>query len=326
MAGIDDADITSAQETIAGVSSTDLFRGAVADEAPPAEQQPTPQPPEQQPPEQQPSGAQPRDELGRYAARQEQQAPAAAIQQPAPLAQPGQQQPLAGDDGAMVPSWRHRELREQRDASEARARQIEAMYLDQQRQLQTLQQRFQEPPKPETPPDVIADPDAYYRHLQTGFQQQMRNMEANFSFRLAHQATGELFEHAYGEMIGRAERGDPTVVRAVMQSPDPGAAMINWYRREMTLAKVGNDPDAWFEQQLGERLKDQKFAGGLLERMRGGAQQAQQANGQGGPVQLPPSLNRMAAAAPNKIEGANADGDMSDASLFNYAFRANRGA
>ena len=196
--------------------------------------------------------------------------------------------------------------------------------MAQQQQLNQMQAFFrqqQQAQQPQQPiPDVITDPQAYHAHVTNQFEQRMRNQEANFSFRLAHQAFGETFENAYGEMIQRAERGDPTVVRAVMASPDPGAAMVNWYRREQTLSMVGNDPNAWFERQLDERLKDQKFSGALLEKMRGGAQQAQAQNGGQAPVVLPPSLNRMAASAPVVPR----EGDMSDTSLFDFAFRQGR--
>jgi hypothetical protein len=153
--------------------------------------------------------------------------------------------------------------------------------------------------------------------LQQQFEQRLRNQEANTSFRLAHRDYGELFEHAYANMIGRAERGDPSVVRQVMASPDPGEAMVRWFKRELTLSKVGDDPDAWFNAQLDERLKDQQFAGSLLTKMRG---QAPAASSGAPHVQLPPSLNSVAASAPV----AHAVPQMNDAEIFNDAFRKDR--
>lgn len=305
-----EADVTSARETVANLSSDELFKGAMTDETP------SPQPAEPSPPAE-PTDGPSRDERGRFASKdQAPSAPAAATQQPP---DPAQATPPAPDDGGPVPSWRHRELREQRDAADHRARQLEAALIDYDRRMRAMQDqvRQQQAPAPQVP-DMIADPDAYHQHVQQTVEERMRNMEANFSFRLAHNAHGELFEQAYTDMIRRAERGDPSVVRAVMQSPDPGIAMVNWYRREQTLTKVGDDPDKWFEQQLRERLKDQKFAGQIVEQIRGGI--APQANGNNSApnVQLPPSLHGVASAAPNLA----APGDMSDASLFHHAFRA----
>lgn len=302
-------------------SDADLFRHAMAEQpAPPTEQAPQQAPPDDTPP---------RGPDGRFLPREQaQQAPAAATSQPPDAQQPPQQalhedarERASADEAGPVPSWRHRELREQRDAIEQRSRLLEQALIDQQRQFAALQEHIrQQQAKAEPPqiPDVISDPQAYHQHITQQHQQSMRNLEANFSFRMAHREHGQLFERAYVEMIGRAERGDPSVVQAVMGSPDPGVAMINWFQRESTLAQVGNDPNAWFDKQLDERLKDQKFAGSLLERMRGSAPAA---GPNGAPnVQLPPSLNRMAASAPN-VPGS---GDMSDASLFHHAFREGR--
>jgi hypothetical protein len=276
-------------------------------EAPPAAE-PTPQPTDD---------THPRGADGRFIARDDQpasDAPAAATSQP-PAPAPGQ--PPQQDDGQPVPSWRHRELREQRDAEATRARQMEQMIYELQRQNAALQGQIKPPEAPQVP-DMFQDPQAYHQFITTQHQNAMRNMEANFSFRLAHREHGEMFEQAYVTMIQRAERGDPSVVRQVMASPDPGAAMVNWFRREQTLSTVGDDPNAWFEAQLAERLKDQKFAGSIVEKIRGAAP-ATSPNGAPN-VQLPPSLNRVAASAPNVA----VNGMPSDADMFHHAFREGR--
>jgi hypothetical protein len=298
-------------------SDAELFRDAMAETPPPQAEQPTS--PAETTPASAPEATPPRGPDGRFLSRdQATQAPAAAISQP-PDAQATPQP--AAEEGGPVPSWRHRELREQRDAIEQRSRLLEQALIDQQRQFAVLQEHIrqaQAQAQPPQIPDIISDPAAYHQHITQQHQQSMRNLEANFSFRMAHREHGELFERAYVEMIGRAERGDPSVVQAVMGSPDPGVSMINWFQREQTLAQVGNDPNAWFDKQLEERLKDQKFAGSLLERMRGTAPAAAP---NGAPnVQLPPSLNRIASSAPNMP----ASGDMSSAAMFDYAFRQDR--
>lgn len=303
-------------------SDAELFRHAMAETPPPAEQ---PTQPTEQPQQATPDDTRPRGPDGRFLPRdQAPQAPAAAPASAGAGSQPpdAQAQPQpAAEEGGPVPSWRHRELREQRDAIEQRSRLLEQALIDQQRQFAHLQEQIrQAQAKAEPPqiPDLISDPQAYHQHITQQHQQSMRNLEANFSFRMAHREHGEMFERAYVEMIGRAERGDPSVVQAVMASPDPGTSMINWFQREQTLAQVGNDPNAWFDKQLEERLKDQKFAGSLLERMRGSAPAA---GPNGAPnVQLPPSLNRIASSAPN-MPGS---GDMSSAAMFDYAFRQGR--
>jgi hypothetical protein len=290
-------------------SSEEIFRSAMTPE-------PAPEQKQEQPAPQPDPGERQRDERGRFA-------PAAATPQPP---EPGQQ-PTA-DDGGPVPSWRHRELREQRDAVEMRARQFEQAYYEETRRRRAYEDMIQQArqaqqPQPQ-PPDPITDPQGYHAFINNqldqrtkDFEERLRNQEANFSFRIAHDRNREMFESAYTEMIARAEHGDPAVVRAVMASPDPGAAMLNWYQRETTLTRVGNDPDRYFEMEFERRLKDPNAVGALYEKFRSLAQQTTQPGG--GPVQLPPSLNRMAASAP-----AGANGDLSHNSLFDYAMRQGR--
>jgi len=189
------------------------------------------------------------------------------------------------------------------------------------------QQVRQQQQEPVQVPDLIADPQAYHQHVmhllqeqQQRFMQEQRNTVANVSFQRAHDKHGEVFKKAYGEMLARANRDDPSVVRHVMASPDPGFAMMDWFIREQNHQRVGNDPDAWFEQELRERAKDPKRAGDILNVVRGGGQPApngQQPSGVPTEFQIPPSLNRVAASAPN----TETVGDLTDASLFKYATR-----
>jgi hypothetical protein len=304
------------------LSHDSLFQQAMAPDTPAPAEQPSPAPAQPAAPEPQP-GEPARDERGRFASPQPQPEAQAPTGMPQPQPQPGAvPPPQPADDGGQVPSGRLRELREDRDREAERARNLEFALYDQQRQLRELQAaqvRAQQAQQPPQIPDIITDPQGYHQYVESRFTEQLRNQEANFSFRIAHDRHGEMFENAYGEMIHRAERGDRSVVQAVMQSPDPGAAMMNWFRREVTLAKVGNDPDKWFEAQLVERLKNQKFAGSVMDYVRGQTATQQQQTGGGPVVQLPPSLNNIAASAHVQL-----DGDMSDSSLFDYAFRQGR--
>ena len=113
-----------------------------------------------------------------------------------------------------------------------------------------------------------------------------------------------------------------------MASPDPGAAMMDWWRRERKSGTVGGGPQQIGPEQAdcASRLKDEKFKGALVEHIRtGGVPQppaAQQGNGQTAPradYQVPPSLSRVPGSA-----ASGSGGDMSDASLFAYAMRGGR--
>jgi hypothetical protein len=317
------AELQRTRDTTASIDSSDLFRNAMTDAPPPPKEEPAPQQPEPSPapPPAQADAEQPRDEHGRFIPRASQptdptpQAPVAATQQ-----QPGQPVPKPEED-TPIPSWRARELREQREAEATRVQQLAAELAEERRiRMHWQQQIAAQQQQPAEVPDLIADPAAYHAHVERTFNERLRNMEANFSFRIQHDRHGETFEQAYQEMLGRAERGDRTVVQSVMASPDPGAAMMNWYQREQTIRTVGADPNKWFEQQLLERLKDEKFKGSLLNHIRGAPAQPS-GNGQAPPAnyQVPPSLSRVPGAA-----ASGQGGDMSDASLFAHAMRSGR--
>lgn len=282
-----------------GISDAELFKGATATE-PPAEVQG----------QETVTDERPRDEQGRFAPKPEDAKPE---EKPAALTtEPPKDKPQ--DNAAMVPSWRLGEVSDERRKwqaeAEAKSRELE----DSRRRYAALEQQHrQATEKPKEIPDLLADPNAFTSHLQETFDNRLRNMEANFSFRLAHSTHKDVFEKAYGEMVNRAERGDPSIVRSVMGSSDPGQALITWYKRDQTIAQVGDDPGAWLEKQLEERMKDPAFQAKVIEAAR------TQANGQNGSrpaVQIPPSLNRATSAGSHTGDEA---GDMSDASLFRHA-------
>lgn len=294
------------------VSDAELFNGAVANESPAEVQEKDAGKPD--------SVA---DATGRLHGADGKFAP--KEQAPKADAAPTQQQPEAGtqtqdkEQDAPVPSWRARELREQREAAERRATEAEQRYTDTQRRLSSLEVEHRKATeKPVEVPDLLADPTGYTSHLQQTFDQRMKNMEANFSFRLAHAQFGETFGKAYSEMVSRAERGDRTIVQSVMASPDPGQALVTWFKRDQTIAQVGDDPGAWLEKQLEERMKDPAFQAKVIEAAR--TQAGAQPNGGRPNVQIPPSLSRTPSAGSHSEEG----GDLSDASLFSHAIGPGR--
>lgn len=313
----------SDEQTIPMPSDTELFQQSTAPEPPapaatpePAASPPPP-PPEQAPKQGYDTRVPDRDERGRFTGEYK------TVEAPAAPAAPPQAP--AADDGAPVPPpHRWKEMREERDALAARVREMEFAFYDMQQRQRAEQERLaaQQPQAKPQIPDPLIDPEGFNAYYSNLVESRARTLEQNVSFRNAHIAYGDTFEHAYGEMISRAQRGDPSIARHVMSSPDPGMAMMQWYRQAQTQARLGqHDPDTWAEKVwLEERMKDPQFRGRLLEQVRGSAQAAPNTPGGSPNVQLPPSLNRMAAAAP----AITANGDMSDPSLFDHAFRQGR--
>lgn len=117
-----------ATETVdLGISDADMFRSAMADE-PPAEPQAEPKVD---------ANGRAHDERGRFAPKE---ADAAPIQQQEQKPEP-QQAP--DKDEAQVPSWRLRELREQREAAETRARESELRSRQTEERLAQLQRQWE---------------------------------------------------------------------------------------------------------------------------------------------------------------------------------------
>lgn len=257
---------------------------------------------------------QPRDENGRFAARQAEQA------QTQPEGQAVQAEQPAGED-AQVPSWRMRELREERDAAVRRSQETEQRLM---RHIAELQGRM---PKQEaaTAPDIFENPDGFVQHgvsqAVNPIKSEMVQLREFYSRREAVREFGqEKVDAAYKAIADGMQSRDPEVFatyQRAMQSMDPFGEIVRWHQQKSVYQQIGNDPNAWFEKQIEERMKDQTFAGALLAKIQGTATGVQ-SNGSGKPiVKLPPSLNKVASA-----QGATADdGDMSDEALFSHAMR-----
>jgi hypothetical protein len=243
-----------------------------------------------------------RDERGRFAAKEEVSAEAEApVVEAAPIESPKEERA-----DHRIPLT---ELLNEREKRQAEARRAEAAL----RELEELRKQMN-PPKPA--PDQFQDPEAYNAYWERRIAEQsqtverrFKDQEANFSLRLAHMQHGELFEKAYQELLDTAERGDRTAAQAVANSPDPGATLVNWYKREQALKTVGTDPDAFVQKKLEEALNDPEFLARAIEKARATA------STQPAQVKLPPSLNKVA-----PVRG-DTDNDLSDAAMYKHATR-----
>jgi hypothetical protein len=103
----------------------------------------------------------------------------------------------------------------------------------------------------------------------------------------------------------------------VVQSPNRYDAVVNWHKRQNIVSTVGNDPNEWFVKTLDQHLGDPRFQAAVMERIRGSAATRP------GATRLPPSLSGKTASVGNADDGAG--GDLSDASLFNFAKPDRRG-
>lgn len=236
-------------------------------------------------------------------------------QEPAQAAPPEAQQQRSPEPEHRVPLAEHLSEREKRQAAERRAEEFE-------RQLLAMRQQMERPPEPPKTPDIFEDPQGYTQSIEQRFDQRVKQLEANFSFRLAHRHYGQDFDTAYQSLIQEGQKGNRQAVQNVMASADPGEALMRWHRQTTLFEKTGGDLDGFLTKHTDGLLQDEQFLARAAEAIRARANGGNgQPNGQQRPstvVQLPPSLNRVAAAAP-ALENGN--DDMSDAGLFRQALR-----
>lgn len=246
----------------------------------------------------------PRDEKGRFKPTKEGgETPAASVVAEAqPVETPKEDKP------DHIPSWRLKEEADARRELQRERDELRQQLWAFQQHMQQLQQANQ--PKPE-PIDIFTDPNAYQAHVEQTMEQRLKAMEGNFSLRLAAYKHGDTFTEAWGEMMSRTQMGDDSLRQQVLQSPDPGETLVQLYQREKVVKEVGTDPTAYRSKVLDEALNDPQFLAKALERAKGvaGTNTTQK-------IELPPSLNKVAAAA-----SAHDLDDMSDAGIFARAMR-----
>ncbi len=192
--------------------------------------------------------------------------------------------------------------------SEREKRQNEQRQREQlQQELMQLRQQLQvkQAPSPE-PVDIFADPQKWEQSFEQRMEQKFREVVGNVSLQRASDKHGEKFTEAWKAMVERSNSGDDSIRQSIINSPDPGDALVRWYKREETLKLVGDEPAKYAEKILNEALDNPEFLARAIEKARG------KAADQPTQVHLPPSLNK-GSAAPSR---ANSGTDASDEGIW----------
>lgn len=237
-----------------------------------------------------------RDEQGRFT-KQEEETPVVEVKA----------EPELDKQDHRIPLTELLNEREKRQAAERKAEMIEQQTSQ---RIAQLQRQFQEATKkPEEPIDIFAQPEAYQQSVEQRMSQKLREMEGNFSLRIAVFKHGDLFKEAWSEMVSRSNSGDDSLRQQVLSSADPGETLVTLYKREKVAKEVGDDPAVYRNKVREEALNDPEFLAKALEKARGvaGTQPTQ--------IKLPPSLNKATASASTDTD------DMSDRSLYSFATR-----
>lgn len=283
-----------------GLSDQELFDQANADEAPVEAVVEVPEAPVDQ-------EGQPRDEHGRFAGKAE--------EPETPVIEPAKAETV-DDNAPQVPSWRVREINEEKRAAMAERDALKAERDEFRRQVEESRRRPMEAPKEPVKvekPDPLLDPEGYEKYLETKFEEKLLNNHRESSLAQAHRTYKTEFEEAYA---AAQKQIDPALAARMQQSRDPGETLMQWHRERKTMAEVGADPNAYFDKRFEAYLADPANQAKVLERIRGGVQPQNGAPRQAAPTNLPPSLTRATNAS--AVTSAD-DDDISDEGLWRSA-------
>jgi hypothetical protein len=237
------------------------------------------------------------------------EAPAAEIEQPekpegevAAESDTPAEKPVVDDNAPLIPSWRLREIREERDAVTARLAAAEARLAQ------------QPTPKVEAPkvekaarPDPLLDPDGYAAAIRQELREEALNDRREESLLKARESNQPEFDEAYAA----AQKAVDPALKARMQSArDPGKVLLEWHRENKNRAEVGTDLNAYKAKLREEALKDPEFRKAAMEAWRADAQPI--VNGRPR-VELPPSLSSQSRSSAAPKGGSE---DVSDHDLF----------
>lgn len=212
--------------------------------------------------------------------------------------------PEVDDNAPMVPSWRVREINEEKRTLAERVKALEA---------ERLQPR-PEPPKPaEKPakPDPLLDPEGYATSIREELRMEALNDRREESLQSAREANPQAFDEAYVASMQAIRNGDVAIKARMQASRNPGKTLLEWFGEQKTRQEIGGDLNAYKQRLRDEALKDPEFRKAAMEAWRSDAQP--QSNGRPR-VELPPSLSG-ASRANSALKSANNDVD--DRELFN---------
>lgn len=271
----------------------------------------------QQPEPEVPEGERARDESGRFVAKTE---PEPAKVEPVQTEQPV----LTKDEQAEIPSWRLREMREERDAARQNAEKatqdsytLRQQMADMQRKLESFQT-----PKAE-PVDFFQNPDEALSQRLAPVQSEIadfkRELRLEMSRELAVVKHGEPAVAEVETALQKAMQSNhpdiPSLSVQMRNSTNPVAVAFQWHQRNKLMESTGGNLDTYKAKVLEEAMKDPAFQAKVLEATR------TQASARPSTVQIPPSLNKAAGSANSSDVDA---ADMSNESLFRHAMSSPR--
>lgn len=220
------------------------------------------------------------------------------------------EKPVVDDNAPLVPSWRLREINEEKRRATEEAERLKAELA----QLRQAQPRQQEQPKPAekvAKPDPLIDPDGYEKYLEAKVEEKLLNNQRESSLLAAHGKYKNEFEEAYA---AAQKAVDPALKARMQVSRDPGETLIQWHREQKTRQEIGGDLNAYKQRLRDEALKDPEFRKAAMAAWQAEAQPL--TNGRPN-VALPPSINGVSRS--NAALSSTIGNDLSDDGLWEHA-------
>lgn len=213
---------------------------------------------------------------------------------------PEPEKPVVDDNAPLVPSWRLREINEEKRVLSERVKALEA---------ERLAPPQAEPPKAEkaAKPDPLLEPEAYEKYIEAKVEDRLLHDRRENSMAAAHAKHGVEFEEA---MTSAMRKIDPALQARMQSAHNPGETLIQWHREEKAKAEVGTDLSAYKQRLREEALKDPEFRKAAMEAWRADA--APLVNGRPR-VELPPSLS---GASRSNAALRSSNDDVSDDALW----------
>jgi hypothetical protein len=214
------------------------------------------------------------------------------------------EKPAVDDSAPQVPSWRVREINEEKRAAIAERDALLAERANWQRQQTTEQPKPAEKP---AKPDPLLDPEGYEAYLEAKVEAKFLNDRRETSLQAARDANPKEFDEAYA---AAQKAVDPALKARMQETRNPGKTLLEWHREEKAKAEVGTDLTAYKAKLREEALKDPEFRKAAMEAWRADAQPSNNSRPR---VDLPPSLN---GASRSNAALRSSQEDVSDAELF----------
>ena len=211
------------------------------------------------------------------------------------------EKPEVDDNAPQVPSWRLREINEEKRRVADENERLKA-------ELANLRRNSQQQPKPaqqeekDDGPDPLLDPKGYAKHVREEIRNELLNERREESMKSAREANAEAFDEAYRASLQAMQNGDVSIRARMQNARDPGKELLKWHKEQRVKAEVGDDLEAFIEKKVQERIAAQARPNA----------QTQQPDGRPR-TSLPPSLN--GASRANTTLKSNVD-DVSDDQLF----------